>query len=99
MSKNDEHSVIGEGGILEVPDNCQPVHWEDTLGAIFLGIFSIITLVSWMFSEARYRKVTQIRRIPMEAISLSLEDIVQMTMEVGGNGAIAHTKRSIGLVK
>ena len=35
----------------------------------------------------------------MEAISLSLDDIVQMTQGVGENWAIAHAKRLIELVK
>ena len=35
----------------------------------------------------------------MEAISLSLDDIVQMTQEVGEDWAIAHAKRLIELVK
>jgi len=35
----------------------------------------------------------------MEAISLSLEDIVQMTLEVGEDWAVAHAKRLIELVK
>lgn len=35
----------------------------------------------------------------MEAISLSLEEIVQMTLEVGEDWAIAHAKRLIELVK
>ena len=35
----------------------------------------------------------------MEAISLSLENIVQMTLEVGEDWAIAHAKRLIELVK
>ena len=38
MSTNEGHPVIGEGGILEIPGNYQPVHLEDTVGAIFLGI-------------------------------------------------------------
>ena len=35
----------------------------------------------------------------MEAISLSLDDIIQMTLEVGEDWAIAHAKRLIELVK
>ena len=56
MSTNEGHPVIGEGGILEIPGNYQPVHLEDTVGAIFLGIFAIISLIGWMHSEKRYRK-------------------------------------------
>lgn len=35
----------------------------------------------------------------MEAISLSLDDIIQMTMQVGEDWAVAHAKRLIELVK
>ena len=61
MSTSEGHPVIGEGGIFEVPGNYQPVHWEDTVGAIFLGILAIISLVGWMRSEARYRKLITYR--------------------------------------
>ena len=57
MSTNEGHPVIGEGGILEIPGNYQPVHLEDTVGAIFLGVFAIISLIGWMRSEKRYRKL------------------------------------------
>ena len=57
MSTNEGHPVIGEGGILEIPGNYQLYHLEDTVGAIFLGIFAIISLIGWMHSEKRYRKL------------------------------------------
>jgi hypothetical protein len=56
MTTSEGHPILGEGAILEVPGNYQPVHLEDTFGAIFLGVFAIITLIGWMRSEARYRK-------------------------------------------
>ena len=43
--------------MLEIQGNYQPVHLEDTVGAIFLGIFAIISLIGWMHSEKRYRKL------------------------------------------
>ena len=57
MSTNEGHPVIGEGGILEIPGNYQLYHLEDTVGAIFLGVFAIISLIGWMRSEKRYRKL------------------------------------------
>ena len=61
MSKNEDHPVIGEQGALSVPGNYQPVHLEDTFGAIFLGIFAVISLISWIRAEARYRAlITQL---------------------------------------
>ena len=42
MSTNEGHPVIGEGGILEIPGNYQPVHLEDTVGAIFFSILQSI---------------------------------------------------------
>jgi len=57
MSTSEGHPVIGEQGVLSVPGNYQPVHFEDTAGAILLGIFAILSLIGWMRSEARYRKL------------------------------------------
>lgn len=57
MSTSEGHPIIGEGAVLEIPGNYQPVHFEDTAGAILLGIFAILSLVGWMRSEARYRKL------------------------------------------
>lgn len=62
MSANEGHPVIGEHGILHVPGNYQPVHLENTIGAVFLGILALILLVGWMRSEARYRKLLDGRR-------------------------------------
>ena len=38
MSSNKGHPILSEGAVLEVPGNYQPVHLEDTFGAIILGI-------------------------------------------------------------
>jgi len=56
MSTNEGHPILGDGAIFEIPGNYQPVHFEDTAGAILLGIFAIISLIGLMRSEARYRK-------------------------------------------
>jgi len=53
MAKNDEHLTIGDQGVLNVPGNYQPVHLEDTFGAILLGVFAVISLIGWMRAEAR----------------------------------------------
>ena len=55
MAKSEEHLTIGEQGVLSVPGNYQPVHLEDTFGAIFLGVFAVISLIGWMRAEARCR--------------------------------------------
>ena len=57
MSSNEGHPILAEGAILEIPGNYQPVHLEDTFGAILLGVFAIISLIGWIRSEARYRKL------------------------------------------
>jgi hypothetical protein len=57
MSPRERHPILGEGAILEVPGNYQPVYLEDTLGAIFLGLFAHISLIGWMRAEARNRKL------------------------------------------
>ena len=57
MSTSEGHPILGNGAVLDVPGNYQPVHFEDTAGAILLGIFAIVSLVGWMRSEARYRKL------------------------------------------
>jgi len=55
MAKSEEHLTIGEQGVLSVPGNYQPVHLKDTIGAIFLGVFAMISLIGWMRAEARCR--------------------------------------------
>jgi hypothetical protein len=41
------------------PGNYNPVtvNLKDTVGAIFLGILSVILLIGWQRSEIRYRKL------------------------------------------
>ena len=62
MSKNEGHPVIGEQGVLSVPGNYQPVHLEDTFGAILPGGLAILSLIGWMRAEARYCKLLNDRR-------------------------------------
>jgi hypothetical protein len=57
MLTDEGHPILGEGAVLEIPGNYQPVHLEDTLGAIFLGMIAVISLIGWMCAEARYRKL------------------------------------------
>jgi hypothetical protein len=52
-----QHPILGEGANLAVPGNYQPVHFEDTAGAILLGILAGILLIGWMRSEERCRKL------------------------------------------
>ncbi len=61
MSTNEGDPVLGENAVLEVSGSYQPIHLEDTLGAIFLGIFAMISLMGWMYTEARYRKLLKAR--------------------------------------
>lgn len=49
--------VLGDRAVLSVPGNYQPVHFEDTIGVIMMGILTGIMLIGWMRSEARYRKL------------------------------------------
>lgn len=42
MSSREEHPALGAKAVLEVPGNYQPVHLENPVGAIFLGILSVI---------------------------------------------------------
>ena len=51
---------------IDVSGNYQPIHLEDTAGAIFLGIFAVISLVGWIRSEARYRKLINISEKSVE---------------------------------
>jgi hypothetical protein len=55
MSTREEHPTIGEKAVLVIPWNYQPIHLEETFGAIFLGIFAVIFLIGWRRAEARYR--------------------------------------------
>jgi hypothetical protein len=57
MPKNEGYPTLGENAVLAVPGNYQPIYLEDTVGAIFMGILSVIFLIAWLRSEARYRKL------------------------------------------
>ena len=60
MSTSEDNHPIPERATPSVsPGNYSPVtvYMEDSLGAIFLGIFAVILLVGWMRNEARYRKL------------------------------------------
>ena len=61
MSTNENNiPVPGDQTPLVSPGNYSPVTVtvKDSLGAIFLGILSVILLVGWMRTEARYRALT-----------------------------------------
>ena len=58
MSTSEDHTpAIGEKAVLVIPGNYQPIHLEDTVGAIFLGIFATIFMIGWIRTEVRYRKL------------------------------------------
>ena len=61
MSTNENNiPVHGDQTPLVNSGNYSPVTVtvKDSLGAIFLGILSVILLVGWMRTEARYRALT-----------------------------------------
>lgn len=58
MSTNEDSiSVQSEKTPAVSPGNYSPVtvHMRDTLGAVFLGTLSVILLVGWRRTEAKYR--------------------------------------------
>lgn len=58
MSTSEHEDVTAERTTPEVrPGTYSPVTVQvnETLGAIFLGIFGFVLLVAWMRAEARYR--------------------------------------------
>ena len=58
MSTNEEAISPLEGKVpVDLSGNYQPIHMEDTVGVIFLGILSILLLIGWRRSETRYRKL------------------------------------------
>lgn len=58
MLTNEEQSpAIGVKTPVDISGNYQPIHLEDTVGAIFLGILAVICLIGWMRSESRYRSL------------------------------------------
>ncbi len=65
MSVNEETFSPLEGKVpVDISGNYQPIHLEDTMGAIFLGILSILLLIGWRRSETRYRKLIAQLEIP-----------------------------------
>jgi hypothetical protein len=66
MSTNEDQLPTQEAQTPSVsPGNYSPVtvHVHDTLGALFLGIFAGILLISWVRAEARNRAlITQLER-------------------------------------
>jgi hypothetical protein len=65
-----QNPILGDGAVLDVRGNYQPVHFEDTVGAIVLGILAGILLIGWMRSEARYRKLLTQKGVSHENTSL-----------------------------
>jgi hypothetical protein len=58
MSTNEEHIPLIDGKTpVDISGNYQPIHLEDTVGAIFLGILAVILLIGWRRAETRYRKL------------------------------------------
>lgn len=53
------------------PGNYSPVTItiKDSMGAIFLGILSVILLIGWRSAEARYRKLLEQKEIIEEKLS------------------------------
>ncbi len=66
MSTIEEQTPKWDGKApVDISGNYQPIHLEDTVGAIFLGILAVISLVGWIRAEGRYRKlITQRKDIP-----------------------------------
>ena len=71
MPNNEEViSPIQEKMPIDISGNYQPIHLEDTVGAIFLGILSLILLIGWRRAETRYRKLlTQQERLTEKSSS------------------------------
>jgi hypothetical protein len=62
MSVTEEQISPLEGKVpVDISGNYQPIHLEDTVGVIFLGILSILLLIGWRRSETRYRKLIEQR--------------------------------------
>jgi len=60
MQPNDDQYSTQQNSTPSVsPGNYSPVtvYMEDTIGVIFIGIFAILSLIGWMRSERRYRKL------------------------------------------
>lgn len=64
MSTNEDHTSVDNDKTPSVsPGNYSPswqyqtLHLEDTIGAVFLGIFAVIFLVGWRRAESRNRQL------------------------------------------
>ena len=57
MSTRDEQipGIEERAPATDVSGNYQPIHLEDTVGAILLGIVAVIALIGWVRAEARWR--------------------------------------------
>ncbi|HEU0295296.1 MAG TPA: hypothetical protein VFR47_21325 [Anaerolineales bacterium] len=58
MSTNKDNNPMLEQTTPAVsPGNYSPVtvYMKDSIGAVFLGIFTTVFLIGWMRTEARYR--------------------------------------------
>jgi hypothetical protein len=58
MSTNENPTLVQDEKTPSVsPGNYSPVtvYMKDTLGAIFLGILTVVLLVGWRRTEAKYR--------------------------------------------
>ncbi len=69
MSTIEEQTPILDGKApIDISGNYQPIHLEDTVGAIFLGILALISLVGWVRAEGRYRiLIAREERHPLNA--------------------------------
>jgi len=64
MSINEEQISPLQGRVpVDISGNYQPIHLEDTLGVIFLGLLSILLLIGWRRAETRYRKLMEQKQI------------------------------------
>ena len=58
MAANEDFISPMEGKTsIDISGNYQPIHMEDTAGAIFLGILSVILLIGWRRAETRYHRL------------------------------------------
>jgi hypothetical protein len=57
-TNNEEHIPLIDGKTpVDISGNYQPIHLEDTAGAIFLGILAVIMLIGWRRAETRCQKL------------------------------------------
>jgi hypothetical protein len=68
MSTSADHTpAIGEKAVLIIPGNYQPIHLEDTVRAIFPGIFASIFLIGWVRAEVCSRTLLTRRKMTDES--------------------------------